>query len=117
MIKIIYAMMNHRKEEGFEDNLIFNPGEYEIIIFQTPVLIEVDGVMSEYPEHTCILYKPGQKVHYRAVSGELLYDWIRFDCDAPLYTNDFLPFGQPVQCCVLRVNYSRIGGNTRALFQ
>lgn len=98
MIKIIYAMMNHRKEEGFEDNLIFNPGEYEIMIFQTPVLIEVDGVMSEYPEHTCILYKPGQKVHYRAVSGELLYDWIRFDCDEPLYTNDFLPFGQPVQC-------------------
>lgn len=98
MIKIIYAMMNERKSEGFEDNLRFPPGEYEIMIFQTPVYIEVDGVMNPYPTHTCILYKPGQLIHYRAQSGELLYDWIRFDCDEALYTEGFLPFGIPVFC-------------------
>lgn len=98
MIKIIYAMMNHRKDESFEDHLIFGPGEYEIMIFQTPVWIEVDGEMQPYPAHTCILYEPGQIVHYRSQKGDLVYDWIRFDCDEPLYTEDFLPFGVPVYC-------------------
>ena len=98
MIKIIYAMMNEKMEEGFEDNLVFRPGEYEIMLFQVPVMIEVEGEMKPYPEHTCILYKPGQRIHYRAVSGELVYDWIRFDCDEALYTEYFLPFGIPVHC-------------------
>lgn len=98
MIKIIYAMINHRQEEGFEDNLVFLPGEYEIMIFQVPVLIEVNGTMDTYPENTCVLYKPGQRIHYRAVSGELVYNWIRFDCDEPLYTEYFLPYGIPVLC-------------------
>lgn len=98
MIKIIYAMMSERLPEGFEDNLVFGPGEYEIMLFQVPVMIEVNGVMESWPEHTCILYKPGQRIHYHAVSGDMLYNWIRFDCDEPLYTEDYLPYGKPVLC-------------------
>lgn len=98
MIKILYAVMNERLPATFEDHLVFNPGEYEIMLFQVPVLIEVEGEMRTYPPHTCILYKPGQVVHYRPERGELVYDWIRFNCDEPLYTEDFLPFGIPVYC-------------------
>lgn len=98
MIKIIYAMMDERLPEGFEDNLVFGPGEYEIMLFEVPVMIEVDGVMETWPEYTCILYRPGQRIHYHAVSGDMLYNWIRFDCDEPLYTENFLPYGKPVIC-------------------
>ncbi len=98
MIKIIYAVIGEEMDEDFEDNLIFNPGEYEIMLFQVPVLIEVEGEMRPYSENTCILYKPGQRIHYRAISGRLLYNWIRFDCDEPLYTEYFLPYGIPVHC-------------------
>lgn len=98
MIQIIYAVMNHEKEEGFVDDLVFNPGEYEIMLFQVPVFIEVEKKMQQYPGNTCILYKPGQHIHYYAVSGKLRYDWIRFNCDEPLYTEYFLPYGIPVHC-------------------
>lgn len=98
MIKIIYAMINDHKEESFEDNLVFGPGEYEIMLFEVPVKIEVNGEMEDYPEYTCILYKPGQRVHYYAASGELVYNWIRFNCDEALYTEYFLPYGLPIVC-------------------
>ncbi len=98
MIKVIYAVVDDIKEEGFEDNLIFSPGEYEIMFFQSDVYIEIDGKMKEYPVNTCILYEPGQRVHYRAKEGKLLYTWIRFDCDEPLFTEGYLPFGKPVFC-------------------
>ena len=37
MIKIIYAMMEEHKDEGFEDNLVFGPGEYEIMLFEVQI--------------------------------------------------------------------------------
>lgn len=98
MIRVIYAVIDDHKEEGFEDNLVFGADEYEILLFEVPVLIEVDQTMQQYPEHTCILYKPGQHIHYRAVSGELIYNWIRFSCDDVLYTESFLPYATPVTC-------------------
>ncbi len=98
MFKVIYAMIDQVMEEGFEDNLIFGKGEYEIILFGSEAVIEVDGEMKEYPVSTCILYEPGQRVHYRAKEGKLIYTWIRFDCDEPLYTEGFIPFGTPVYC-------------------
>lgn len=99
MLKIIYAVIRECMPEDFVDNLVFAPGEYEIMLFQVPAVIEVNGKMEEYPEHTCILYKPGQHIHYHAVSGKLIYSWIRFDCDEPLFTEeDYLPFGVPVFC-------------------
>ncbi len=66
--------------------------------FEVPVKIEVNGVMEHCPEYTCILYKPGQRVHYYAASGELIYNWIRFNCNEALYTEYFLPYGIPIVC-------------------
>lgn len=98
MIKIIYAMINQVMPEDFEDNLYFSEGDYEIMLFDTDILIEVDGQMREYPRYTTILYEPGQHVHYHAKSGELVYSWIRFTCDEPLFTKGYVPLGIPVFC-------------------
>ena len=96
MIKILYAVMEDHKKESFEDDLVYARGEYEIMLFETRTWIEVGGEMREYPESTCILYQPGQRVHYRSAGGELVYNWIRFNCDEELYQKGFLPFGVPV---------------------
>ena len=98
MIRIIYAMIDQVMPEGFEDNLVFAGGEYEIMMFQEEVEIEVDGKMVKYPPRHCIIYRPGQRVHYRSAKGELIYSWIRFDCDEELYMEGYLPFGVPVLC-------------------
>ncbi|MCR5797432.1 MAG: helix-turn-helix transcriptional regulator [Eubacterium sp.] len=97
MIQIIYAVVDAEMPEGFEDNLVFADGEYEIMMFRDEVEIEVDGKMKRYPPRQCILYRPGQRVHYKAVSGKMVYTWIRFDCDEDLYKEDYLPYGIPIQ--------------------
>lgn len=101
MFKILYAMTREHMPPGFEDNLVFAEGEYEMMLFESETLIEVDGEMDVYPPHTGIIYKPGQRVHYRAKSGTLIYTWIRFDCDEPLFAEGYVPFGKPILC----VNY------------
>ena len=98
MFKILYAVMTEQMPEGFEDNLVFAEGEYEIILFETAAMIEVEGELRAYPPHTGIIYKPGQRVHYKAESGELIHTWIRFDCDEPLFVEGYVPFGVPIYC-------------------
>lgn len=98
MIKVIYAMVNNEMPEDFVDDLFFAEGEYEIMLFDSPIIAEVNGEMQEFPEYHCILYKPGQHIHYRAKSGKLLYTWIRFNCDEALFTEGYIPFGVPVFC-------------------
>ena len=98
MIKILYAVIDDHKKESFEDDLVYARGEYEIMLFETRTWIEISGEMREYPECTCILYQPGQRVHYRSAGGELVYSWIRFNCVEELYQKGFLPFGVPVSC-------------------
>lgn len=98
MFKILYAVVNDPKPMGFEDDLIFSEGEYQMFLFGTPILIEVDGVMRDYLPHTGIIYKPGQHVHYKSEQEPLNYTWIRFDCDEPLFVEGYVPFGVPIFC-------------------
>lgn len=98
MIHLLYAVLQEEMNEGFVDHLPEGLGHYEVMLFLVPVLIEIDGKWERYPVYTCIVYHPSQPVHYKAVSGRLLYDWIRFDCDEPFFTEQFIPFGKPFQC-------------------
>lgn len=98
MIRLQYAVLQEEMGEDFEDYLPEGIGQYEVMFFWVPVLIEQNGTWEKYPAHTCILYAPNQYVHYKAASGKLLYDWIRFDCDEPFFTDTFIPFGKPFPC-------------------
>lgn len=98
MIRLIYAVLHEEMEEGFEDHLPDGLGHYEVMLFLVPVLIELKGKWKKYPPHTCIVYHPKQPIHYMAASGQLIYDWIRFDCDEPFFTEQFIPFGEPFPC-------------------
>ena len=42
MFRIIYAVERECKPEGFEDNLVFAEGEYEMMLFENDTMIEVD---------------------------------------------------------------------------
>lgn len=98
MIHLHYAVLSEEKEEGFEDYMPDGLGHYEVMLFRVPILIERDGNWEKHPPLTCIVYSPTQSIHYKAVSGKLLYDWIRFDCDEPFFTETFIPFGKPFLC-------------------
>lgn len=91
-------MEREKMPEDFVDNLVFTEGEYEMMLFETAVYIEVEGEMRPYPPHFGVIFKPGQRVHYYSQGGELIYTWIRFDCDEPLFTEGYVPFGVPIFC-------------------
>ncbi len=98
MIHLLYAVLQEEKKEDFVDYLPDGLGHYEVMLFLVPVLIELNGKWEKHPACTCILYHPDQPIHYKAASGQLLYDWIRFDCDEPFFTDQFIPFGKPFSC-------------------
>lgn len=98
MIHLIYAVLNEKMNEDFVDYMPYGLGHYEVMLFLVPVLIEIQGEWEKYPAYTCIVYHPKQPIHYKAVSGQLVYDWIRFDCDEPFFTESFIPFGKPFPC-------------------
>lgn len=98
MFRILYAMEREIMPENFVDDLVFAEGEYEIMLFETPVCVEVKGEMRPCPSHTGIIFEPGQRVHYFSQEGKLVYSWIRFDCDEPLFVDGYVPFGVPIFC-------------------
>ncbi|WP_151738043.1 helix-turn-helix transcriptional regulator [Paenibacillus tengchongensis] len=66
-----------------------------LVITRTPGQFWVNGAFRDYPAHSAILYRPSQKVHYRASAGQFINDWIRFEADEPYITESPLPLGVP----------------------
>lgn len=59
MIKVIYAMVNNKMPEDFVDDLFFAEGEYEIMLFDSPIIAEVNGEMQEFRSTTAFYTSPG----------------------------------------------------------
>ncbi|WP_342561044.1 AraC family transcriptional regulator [Paenibacillus sp. FSL R7-0345] len=66
-----------------------------LVITKTPAMFWVNGVLKEYPAHSAILYRPQQKVYYRASTGRFVNDWLRFEATEAYITESPLPFGVP----------------------
>lgn len=80
-----------------EDFVVDVPSGYHwlLVITKTPAQFWVDGVIREYPAHSAVLYRPSQKVYYRACAEQFINDWIRFETDEPHYAESPLPLGVP----------------------
>jgi AraC-like DNA-binding protein len=66
-----------------------------LVITKTPALFWVNDQLREYPAHSAVLYRPSQKVYYRACAEHYINDWIRFECNEPYITGSSLPHGIP----------------------
>lgn len=91
----IYSVEHNMKHN---DNFVVDvPNGYHwlIVITKTPAEFWVNGTLREYPAHSAIIYRPPQKVYYRACTSQFINDWIRFETDAPYITESPLPFGEP----------------------
>ncbi|UQZ36132.1 AraC family transcriptional regulator [Paenibacillus sp. PK3_47] len=66
-----------------------------LVVTKTPAQFWVNGGLREYPAHSAILYRPQQKVYYRACTGHFVNDWIRFESDEPYLAESPLPLGVP----------------------
>lgn len=66
-----------------------------LVVTKTPAEFWVNDEFKEYPAFSAVLYRPGQKVLYRACSDPYINDWIRFETNEPYITESPLPFGVP----------------------
>lgn len=66
-----------------------------LVVTKTPFEIWVDGGIKVYPAHHAVLFRPPQKVYYRACTDYYINNWIRFETSEPYITDSLFPFGVP----------------------
>lgn len=98
MIQIINAAIDEKWEGESEEIRMLDFGEYEILLFQTKVNLEINGEAEDYPEGTCILYGSGETVCVRKVSARMVCSRIRFLCDDAILEGKLMPLGVPTLC-------------------
>ena len=95
MIHVLYAHcdMAHDGRSFVTDVSV---GSQWLLVFtKTPALFWVEGELREYPPYCAVLYRPGQKVYYRAAGDTFVNNWIRFITDEPFVTETPVPCGVP----------------------
>jgi AraC-type DNA-binding domain-containing proteins len=66
-----------------------------LLLTHTPALFWVDNDIKEYPANCAVLYKPYQKIYYKACEDGYANDWIRFETDETYVTTTPIPSGIP----------------------
>ncbi|MCB2340511.1 helix-turn-helix transcriptional regulator [Clostridium estertheticum] len=81
------------------DSFVFDIPEghdcWLLVHTKTPALFLVNSEIKEYPAHSAVLFRPHQKIYYRACADKYINDWIRFDSTESYITATTLPFGVP----------------------
>jgi len=85
MTHIYYAESNVVHTGNFEIDV---PVGYHwlLVITKTPAIFWVQGELREYPANSAVLYRPLQKVYYKARAEQYVNDWIRFETSEPYIT-------------------------------
>lgn len=95
MTHIHFAECNISHASNFEIDVPVG-SHWLLVITKTPALFWVNGELKEYPAHSAILYRPQQKVYYRACIDSFTNDWLRFESNEPYITESPLPHGLPL---------------------
>lgn len=94
MAHIHYVERNRSHTNSFEIDVPVGH-HWLLVIAKTPAQYWVNGKLIEYPAHSAVLYRPQQKVYYKACTDQFINDWIRFESNEPYITESPLPFGVP----------------------
>jgi AraC-like DNA-binding protein len=82
------------------DDFVFDVPEghdcWLLLLTQSPAIFLTGNEYKEYPANCIVLYRPNQKIYYRASAGPYADDWIRFDTDETYVTTTPVPTGVPL---------------------
>lgn len=96
MIEIKYVECNTIHSDDFVFDI---PGGHDcwlLLMTHTPAVFFVDNEYREYPPNCAVLFKPKQKIYYRACTDIYSDDWIRFDTDENYVTATPITCGAPL---------------------
>lgn len=66
-----------------------------LLLTQTPAVFLVKDELRKYPANCAVLYKPHQKIYYRACEETYANDWIRIETDEAFVINSPIESGEP----------------------
>lgn len=66
-----------------------------LLLTHTPAIFLVKDELRKYPANCAVLYKPYQKIYYRACEESYENDWIRFETDETFVMNSPIVSGEP----------------------
>ncbi len=95
MNHIRYVEYDATHSETFEFDVPEGHDCWLLVLTHTPAVFYVDNEYQEYPPNCAVLYKPKQKIYYRACARQYSNDWIRFDTDEPYVIASPLSCGIP----------------------
>ncbi len=95
MIEIQYVDTNATHDNDFIFDIPEGHDRWLVLLTRTPAVFEVDGMMTKYPANSAIIYKPHQKILYKACEDTYINDWIRFATDEEFVQTPHLPHGVP----------------------
>lgn len=95
MIDIKYVEYNASHLEDFVFDVPNGHDCWLLVLTQTPAVFFVDNEYIEYPPGCAVLYKPNQRIYYRACADRYANDWIRFDTDETYVTTTPIEKGRP----------------------
>lgn len=95
MIHIDYADYDSSHSKDFVFDIPDGHDCWLLLLTQTPAVFFVEDDYKEYPPNCAILYKPKQKIYYRACGNRYANDWIRFNTDETYVTTTPIQYGVP----------------------
>ena len=95
MINIHYVGYDASHPDSFVFDIPDGHDCWLLLLTQTPALFWVNNEIKEYPAYSAVLYRPYQKIYYRACADKYINDWIRFDSTESYVIETILPLGVP----------------------
>lgn len=95
MINIHYVGCDASHANSFVFDIPDGHDCWLLLLTHTPAFFWVNNEIEQYPAYSAVLYRPHQKIYYRACGEKYINDWIRFDSNESYVIETILPFGVP----------------------
>lgn len=92
MVKVLYSDYDAAHKQSFVFDIPKGQDSWLLILTHTPAVFLVNDVFEKFPPNSVVLFRPHQKIYYRACEDRYENDWIRFITDEIYVTET------PVQC-------------------
>ncbi len=97
MVEVIYSEYDASHRADFKFDIPEGLDSWLILMTQTPAIFLVGEKYEECPPNTIFLYKPHQRIYYRANDNRFANDWAMFISDELFVTETVLPTGVPMK--------------------
>ena len=95
MLNVLYCEHDATHRGDFVFDLPNGQETWLLLMTQTPAIFDVEGSLKQVEANSVVLYKPFQKIFYRAVGDRYCNDWIAFETDELFVLNSPIIPGVP----------------------